>query len=456
MVIILILIKQGTVSAQSLPPTYQNPGSRIKAPNIDDLSEHQRNKNQYGHTSFTAQDVERQMRERIAIPKPGQYAGKKENQKEAESIINEHLQASRQSRRWQAETEVQQKKYDDALQTLKDMLSGKKQLSIAGAYYTIENAYGKPYMGKEEFLKQLKESAEFIKAWLQQNNYSHDDAEARHYGIQKFMSEELSITQAVKDDNHANFQTTIHKPFHYDYEDFSGEKDFRNFFVTKLSATGTGQCNSMPAMYLCLAEALNTEAYLSFAPQHSFIKYKDAEGVLHNYEPTSNWHITDRWYQDNMFISAEAKRSGIFLDTANSRQLIANCMVDLAHSYMVKFDAWDEKFIADCITSSKVAYPRDNNINTYFVYSRLLERKIEAMMYKNKVTKIEDAVKIPECQQLISAYRQNERKITELGYRPLPEKLYKQMMEEYEFKSKLQKEKSDSKKKRALFLKYDK
>lgn len=453
--VILLFCAHTTVCAQTMPETYLNPGSQIKLPVTETL---QGEKIRVPTTpgALTAADIERQIREKIAVPRPGVYTGKTGNQKEADAIIDEQRKTYRQSERELAAIKLQRQMYNDALQSLNNMLKGKQKLSLAEAYYTIESAYGKSYLDKEEFLDKIKESADFIKTWLQQNNMNPDDAEAKHYGIQKFMSEELTITRMVKDDNSTNLQTTVHKPFHYDYEDFRAEKDFRNFFVTKLTATGTGQCNSMPALYLCLAEALNTEAYLSFAPQHSFIKYKDAAGTLHGYEPTSNWHITDRWYQDNMFISAEAKRSGIFLDTANTRQVIANCMIDLAHGYMVKFGAWDEKFIVNCITSAKTEYPRGNNIYTYFVYSHLLERKLDAAMYKNKVTKIEDAVEIPECRQLLNAYKENEKTITKLGYRPMPESWYRQLMEEHEFKRKGEGEKGRNKIKKELFLKYEK
>ena len=86
----------------------------------------------------------------------------------------------------------------------------------------------------------------------------------------------------------------------------------------------------MPAIYLILAEALGVKAYLSTAPEHSFIKYPDKNGNIVNYEPTSNWKISDKWYVDNMAISAQAVRNHIYLDTFNKRQIIADQMLSLA------------------------------------------------------------------------------------------------------------------------------
>lgn len=54
-----------------------------------------------------------------------------------------------------------------------------------------------------------------------------------------------------------------HKAIRYDFEDYMGAKDWSKMFVSKLLKTGSGQCHSMPLLYLMLAEEMNTEAYLA-------------------------------------------------------------------------------------------------------------------------------------------------------------------------------------------------
>jgi|GEM_PF-6378361 len=61
----------------------------------------------------------------------------------------------------------------------------------------------------------------------------------------------------------------------YDFVDFWGREDTRKVFVTKLLATNSGQCQSLPQLYLILAEELGTTAYLAFSPEHSYIKFQD-------------------------------------------------------------------------------------------------------------------------------------------------------------------------------------
>lgn len=441
-----------------MPKTYLQQGSSIKAPVPETMPGEVEQLQSNSHLKvLTYKDVQREAQRAASVPPPTVYSGKSESQKEVEALITEMRTKRMAMDRDKPETIAQKQVYSNALQTLKDMLNGGQKLSVAEAYYTIESAFGTPYLSKQQFLDKIKESADFIKKWMPQNGLNPKEAEAKHYAIQKFMSEKLSITVSKTGDKENKMATIEHHPFRYDYDDFVAEKDFRNFFVTKLAATGAGQCNSMPAMYLCLAEALGVEAYLSFAPQHSFIKYKDAGGNLHGYETTSNWYLTDRWYQDNLFISAEAKRSGIFLDTVNKRQVVANGMIDLAHGYMVKFGGWEENFIADCVNSVREYFPNGNNIYSYFVYSHLLRRKIDIMMLENDFTQPSQLYTMPSGAQLIDALRANEKKIAELGYREMPENAYKQLMEELEFKNNEQAEKGiDGKTKRELFLKYEK
>jgi hypothetical protein len=344
------------------------------------------------------------------------------------------------------------KPYTNASKGLKEQLTDKKELSIADTYFYIESAFGNSYLTKNEYDKIISESVNFIKTWLIQNEYNLNDNDALHLGIQKFMSEKLTVTLASPDNTFSPKKTT-HLPFFYDYEDFKGEKDFRNYFVTKSLATGSGQCNSLPAIYLVLAEGLGAKCYLAFAPQHSFIKYPDNNGRIHSYEPTSNWKISDKWYQDNMFISPKATATGIYLDTLNSKQIVANCLLDLAFGYMKKHGAANGEFVNDCITSAMQQFPKKNNINAYFVYSGLLARQLERVLYENNITDLKNINTIPQAAQLYQALLKNEEIIKKLGYQDIPEELYQQLMQEHEFKGKKQQEQHISgKQKRDLFI----
>jgi len=361
-------------------------------------------------------------------------------QQQVADILNE-FHSSENSRRFNVsyykspEFTSKAKPYSDAIQNLKEQLEGKRKLSISDAYFVMENAYGNSFLSKKEYDQIIKQSVDFIKQWLIQNGYSLKDNDALHLGIQKFMSDTLTITIA-NPDNPNGAKKITHLPFFYDYEDFKGEKDYRNYFLTKCFATGSGQCNSMPAVYSSLADGLGAKSYLTFAPHHSFIKYPDNNGNIHSYEPTSNWKIADKWYQDNMFISPKAKANGIYLDTLNKKQIVANCMIDLAFGYLQKHGAADGEFVKECIASAMQHFPKQNNIHAYFVYSSLLARQLDRILYENKITDLKDISKVPEAQQLYNALLKNEETITKLGYQEQPDPLYDELLKQHEFKGK--------------------
>lgn len=431
-------------------PTHQPIYGSAPATNIPATQYQQPNQVKMG---ATAQDINRS-----ASPNALQPTGNSKQQ-EIQEIIKEINENSRRYQQIDQQRAVAStahiKGFEDALKRLNDMLSGKVRLSVADAYYTIENAFGNTYLTREEYNNIIKESVGFIKAWMVENKLNPGDNYMVHYAIQKFMSEPLTINKVIKGkDNATIIEPITHQPFHYDYNDYDGYKDYRNLFLTKCLATGFGQCASMPAAYLVLAEGLGVKAYLSFAPQHSFIKYPDNSGYINNYEPTSNWEISDKWYKDNMFISAKAVESGIYLDTLNYRQIVANCIFDLATYYIIVDRTGREDFIINCLRSGTPHFPKNNNLPSLFVYGMHLKTMLRESMRKYGITNIDDITKAPEAKKLYDEYMGNEAYITKLGYQDIPAGMYEEMLNHQEFRGKIQKEYNISgKDKRSLFSK---
>lgn len=351
------------------------------------------------------------------------------------------------------EFKTKTKPLNDALQALKDMLSGKQKLSVADAYFTIENAYGSNYLSYKEYKETISKSVSFIKTWMQQNGYSLANREQVNLAIQKFMSQKLITTMSTGTlETGIKMQKVTHAPYFYDYNDFEAEKDHRNSFVTKCIATGSGQCASMPIVYLSLAQALGMRAYLTLAPQHSFVKYLDNKGIVQNYEPTTNWKINDNWYVDNMFVNEDAKRSGIFLDTINYRQMVAMCVLQLADFYMRKFGAGDGTFVEDCLKTADVYFPKKNSLDWYVVKSEFLKVQLFPILQANNIKDLKDVGKVPQALQLFKQVQAVEQQLRLLGYDDQPKGLYESLMEHQEFGAQLQKFKGiEGKQKRNLF-----
>lgn len=342
--------------------------------------------------------------------------------------------------------------YYAALNVLDSMLSGKRKMSLADAFYTIEQAYGNAVVSYDEYTDIIKKSAQFIKQWMSENKLDVKDNYMQHYAIQKFMSEPLAVNNTATITDAANKVSTLtHSPFYYDYDDYGGEKDPKNMFVTKCLATGYGQCYSMPVVYMLLAEEMGIKSYLSMAPSHWFIKYPDNTGHIVNYEATSNWKLSDNWYADNLAILPEAIRSGIYMDTLNTEKIVANCAFDLATGYM-RSAGPDTNFILDCLRVGVQHFPRSNNLQSLFVFQTYLRTMLADEMEKNGITRAEDIKKAPKAQYYYDELMKNVAHLKSLGYSDMPPERYKALTEEHEFKGRAQaKLPMNPKEKRNLF-----
>jgi len=317
--------------------------------------------------------------------------------------------------------------YQLAFNQINAMLKGKAKRSVIDAYYSVEQAYGSVYMSYDEYKSIYKKSAAFIRSYLKQQHVPLL-ASNLHIAIQHFMSDTLSIRWVDPDTKKVKRST--HYPFHYDYGDYAGEQDYRNYFSTKCLATGTGQCNSMPIVYLCLAQELGIKAYLSFAPLHSFIKWQTYDGDIVGYEPTTNWSLPDKWYQADMNISYQAIRSGLYLDTLNQEQIIANCLVDLAINYLHENLAPDTAFVQQCLNSAASYFPKHNNLFIYLVRGKVLTAELRARMWQQGIETIDDPALDPESKALYQRLLQNDKALREMGYETMPDGFYEQVRQD--------------------------
>lgn len=354
-----------------------------------------------------------------------------------------------------AEFATKTKPFNDALETLKNMTTGKTPISLKDAFYLMESAYGNTYLTYKEYCNIINENTEFLKQMMLQNGLDPRNNEAIHKAIQKFMKDTTSI-KSQKSDLAIVSSGKKHLPFSYDYIDYKGEKDFRNYFVTKAFATGTGQCNSLPIVYAIQAEALGAKFYISTAPNHSFIKYPDNAGKIHNYEPTSHWNISDDWYSEHMYITPQAEKSGIYLDTLSKINIIGDCIANLGISYLNKYGVADGTFLNECINASIKCFPKQNNLQALLLRSSVLAHMLDRLLYTNGIKDIKDIDKVQGAKELYEALQQNELLLKSLGYQEIPAGVYEQQMNLQEFRGKAQEEKGFSgKEKRNMFINFN-
>ncbi|WP_168802027.1 hypothetical protein [Chryseobacterium candidae] len=231
--------------------------------------------------------------------------------------------------------------YYDAFSKLSAMDS--ENYSLADVNFTVENAF---YDNKQDVNKFKSGIQKTAKQLLQKMKERKQDTESN-------VSKNLMIFEYFSKDIKLN--GTTHKAFEYDFKDYMGQKDYSKMFVSKLLKTGSGQCHSMPLYYLILAEAMNTEAYLSLAPNHSYIRFVDDEGTMRNMELTNGMFPTDNAFLESGYIKSEALQNKIYLENLTKKELLGMAYFDLARGYVSKF-GYDE-FVNKVIDKALELYP---------------------------------------------------------------------------------------------------
>lgn len=347
--------------------------------------------------------------------------------------IDDLLQEARSNKPLNTEKKELEKTYADnkeALDVIQKQLNGLTPLSLTEAYYEVEKAFGNPYLSKDQYYSVIEESKAFISQWMDQNNLDKKNPEAVHYVIQKFIGSKLTIK--IRKGTEDVIETTkTHFPFFYDFDDYKGEKDHRNFFVTKAFATGSGQCNSLPAVYLILAEQLGVQAYLSFVPHHALIMYRGNDGSWNNYEVTASTKLSSKWYKEWLHIKTTAIQSGIYLKPLNKREVVANLAIDLANGYVRKNGLYDIRLINDCIKTAENEFPRNDNLYVHLMKNFKLSLMLEMEMDEQNIKDKDHIPKGSDADKFYKLLTDNEQLIFNLGYHKLPENIYNDLMDEH-------------------------
>jgi hypothetical protein len=303
--------------------------------------------------------------------------------------------------------------YHEALSEIDSMLNENKELDFKKAVFVTENAFLEKHMNYKLFCDEIKRLAIICDARANEDtlNYKREDYSivAKSAAIFSLMTD---TTFYLTKDYILNF------PYTYDFEDYNGEKDWTKMFVTKLLVEHKGNCHSLPYLYKILAEEIGAQAYLSFAPNHIYIKNKSKRG-MYNTELTNAMMPIDAWIMASGFITVEAIKSGIYMKALDIKESVAVCLYDLAKGYERKFGLNDDGFSLRCLNLALEHYP--NFVNAMLAKTEILKDQY-AEMSKNEITvdeKIEEIYK--ELEQLYVH-------ILNLGYREMPPKMYEEWL----------------------------
>lgn len=235
--------------------------------------------------------------------------------------------------------------------------------SVKKATFIIENAYFEEQQDYEEFDKVVKQTGDFIRDKMTELEFDQNSNLAKNYMLFKFFSDTLEIKS----------KNLKHLPFKYDFEDYMGIEDWSKMFVSKLLETGKGQCNSLPRLYLILAEEIGAEAFLSLSPNHSYIKFRDDDNNWYNVELTNGMFTTDSSILQSGFIKSEALQNEIYMQKMTEKQLLSQLLSDFAQGYARKFGY--DTFVNQVIDKALQLYP--NSVSANMMKSNYLTIQFE-------------------------------------------------------------------------------
>lgn len=266
-----------------------------------------------------------------------------------------------------------QKDYEKAYSELNSMLNGETELNFSKALFIVENAWYDNKLNYSDFDKQIDSIVTLCQKMINKkglNNYKT----ASNWAIFMYM------TQKVPGNNQ--------KPYSYDFEDFLGEKDFSSTFVTRILKDGKGNCLSLPLLYKCIAQKMNTEAKLTLGPSHAWIRHIDEDGNWANVELTSGQFPTDGILMTELDIKREAIQTGAYFKPLTEKETVAFLLTQLALGYQAKFGKLNE-FTEKCADLS-IEYFEPNVIAYSIKMNNVAEKAIEKQKENSDISELHD------------------------------------------------------------------
>lgn len=301
--------------------------------------------------------------------------------------------------------------YESAYNEIEKMLNGAIPLDFKRAVFVSENAYFNDSIKYSDFENAIQSLVSICKLnyeAIQLINYPYSDSiNIRKNGsIFKLMNDKLLMTE-----------NGIERLFQYNFDDYTGSKDWSNQFVITLLTQQKGNCHSLPFLYKIIADELKAKTYLSFAPNHIYLKNESEKLGWYNTELTSGIFPTDAWVKASGYITLKSIQNGIYMDTLSDQQSVAICLYDLAKGYFSKTKKFDDGFVIKSCDLLLKYHP--NNINAIILKAETL-KKIYNQLSSSGNQK--EAVKYYNEMQGLYVLG------LKLGYREMPKEMYQEWL----------------------------
>ena len=239
--------------------------------------------------------------------------------------------------------------YDSAFSEIVNMLEGDKSLSIKQATYVSELAYLQGNLKYDVFNGEILRIASFLHDFIQINQL-----ERFHTGKQMAICE--YFFKPWSGNNYI--------PYTYDFGDDYPDYDWHYMLVSRVLDTHKGRCRSLPWTMMIIAEELDAEMYLAYAPKHVYMMYPNLDNHYPeewvNVEVTTHQFVPAFWIQEYFKIPDSALTAGTYMTPLTKQQVIARQLADLAFSYWQQTGKYDS-FTYKCADISLRYYPMNPN-----------------------------------------------------------------------------------------------
>jgi len=288
--------------------------------------------------------------------------------------------------------------YNKAFSEINSMLTGNKLINFRKAVFLTENAYYEGELNETYFNDNIELYTSICKGIMKTGSidYSEKDKDDALAQCATFLFMTDTVPILVGNNKIGSI------PFSYNYEDFAGQKDWSNMFVSALMETNSGNCHSMPYLYKIIMDELGYESHLALAPNHIYIKVQNKKVGWYNIELTCSDFPTDAWLMASGYIHIDAIRNKVFMKALSDKESVAMTLVDLAQGYQAKYGIQDGSFMLKCCDAALTHFPG-------YINALLLKGEIMSDQYRQSP----EEVLMVEMNDLYT-------EIHEMGYRKMP------------------------------------
>lgn len=302
--------------------------------------------------------------------------------------------------------------YRQAYTEMEQLLAQPKNDSFKRAVFITENAYFGDSLDYGVFNSKIAALAAMCRQMKKSNRLAYEKADSAQVATYAAAFSLMTAGVPVQLDSN---KVARFPAYRYGFEDFNGDKEWPNMFVTKLLLTHEGNCHSLPFLYKILVAELGETAHLALAPNHIYIKHRIQKGGWYNTELTSGVFPVDAWLMASGYITLDAIRNGVYMKALDERQSLAICLTDLAQGYQRKFGTRDGAFIIKSCELALQYFPG-------YINARLLQAETQKQLFEQQLKK--NANGTPEAAELLEAMTKNYTAIHQSGYRKMPDGMY--------------------------------